>query len=218
MLSQNTIALLGLASTAAAALNPRGVRSLRDLRAEPYVVEVRQAEDSPLSLLAGQGECVSSYFSLATSVPQPPDDLLSFLEAEAYTIEPTDTAALCALTSALPASLSSAVSSYERAGSSWLSQHSSEVFDLASRCADDQAASSISDAFDLALQTLDPCGSSTPATPTGAAENNNNDAAPANSVSTGGVAHPTGVIAGAMAAAGLLGAAIMLGYDLIKLI
>ncbi|KAL7629669.1 hypothetical protein AAE478_001192 [Parahypoxylon ruwenzoriense] len=209
MLSQTTLALLGLASTAAAALSPDAIRNLHNLRAEKVVVEVRQAQTSSAATISGVAdglECTASILSLVTGAPQPPDDLLSFYATAATTIDPSDTSAMCAMTSSMPQSLASVFSSYENAGSSWFSEHSSEIQAIISKCGDNDNVSYLEQAASD-FEAGNGCGAASATTTSSSDASGSNGGS---SVSQGGVARPTGAVAAAVAAAAFLGAAVML--------
>ncbi|KAI6085489.1 hypothetical protein F4821DRAFT_150386 [Hypoxylon rubiginosum] len=179
MRSYNTLALIGLASTALATFSPQALKNLRDLHQEHVVVEVREvAGRAPAT--ADATACASSALSLITDVPLPSDDLVSYLA----TASATD---VCQLSKDIPQSLSAEYSSYDQEASSWLSQHSSEIQAFATSCQDAEDVATINSVISALASNTAGC-----------------------SVSTGIAARPTGVIAGAVAAAGLLGAAVAL--------
>ncbi|KAI0854173.1 hypothetical protein F5Y00DRAFT_256671 [Daldinia vernicosa] len=203
MVSQLTLAFLGLASTAAATYSPLQLRNLHNLRQERIVVEVRQAtsEGPELPTITQSPECISALAPLGSDVPDVPSELLSYMESFAATADTSNPTVLCEATQ-VPQSLSSQYSSYDQAASSWLSKHSSDLQVAATKCGDSdvqvsQAVASIS-AF-----LGEGCG---------AAASSAGDASSAISttVSPGLAARPTGMVAGAMAAAGALGVAVLL--------
>ncbi|XXG95021.1 hypothetical protein Hte_001281 [Hypoxylon texense] len=176
-----SLALLGLASTALATFSPQALRSLRDLRREHVVVEVRQVAARAPQATADATACASSALVLLTDVPVPSGDLLSYLAS----VTATDA---CEISRDVPQSLSSAYSSYDQEASSWLSAHSGEIQQFASSCQDDAEVATVNSLVSaFASNTAAAC-----------------------SVSTGLAARPTGVVAGVVAAAGLLGAAVAL--------
>ncbi|KAI4858827.1 hypothetical protein F4820DRAFT_200545 [Hypoxylon rubiginosum] len=182
MRSHTALALLGLASTALATFSPQALNSLRGLRREHVVVEVREvAAREPQATPDDATACASSALALLTDVPLPESDLLSYL----MTATATDA---CQASRDVPQSLSSAFSSYDAEASSWLSAHSGAVQQFATACQDDAEAATVNSIVSaFASNTAAGC-----------------------SVSTGLAARPTGVVAGVVAAAGLLGAAVAL--------
>ncbi|KAI1382452.1 hypothetical protein F4677DRAFT_401947 [Hypoxylon crocopeplum] len=200
MLAQITLAVLSL-STAAAAWSPP---ALKNIRAEPVVVEVRQAETTGTATeSAGVLECASSALNIITDAPEPPAALQSYIVSFASTADPNDASALCQITKDMPASLTSAYSSYNSAASSWLVQHSSEIDAFGSKCGDAEGAATAQGIFSsLDSYASGVCAGATDASPTAAGASS--------SVSTGLAARPTGMVAGAVAAAGLFGVAAVL--------
>ncbi|KAI1397375.1 hypothetical protein F4819DRAFT_86386 [Hypoxylon fuscum] len=209
MLSQTALTFLGLASTALATYSPEALKSLRDLSQGDVVrVEVRQAQSTATTTeTAGSLECTASALSIITDAPTPPSNLVSYFESFVSTADLSNPSVLCQITQNIPQSVSSDYSSYDQQASSWFSKHSSEIQDLASKCGDNENAASVSqvvsalDAYAGASCTssLGSLGASA----TGAANGGS-------SVSTALAARPTGIIAGAVAAAGFLGAAVAL--------
>lgn len=237
--------LAALAGITAATYNPHQLNGVRSLQERGGGVEgglPRRQDDSSNSAL----ECQASVFAILSDLPTPTPPLVSYLASFAATANPTDPAALCAVTSALPTSLTSAYSSYDRAASSWYSGHSAEVAQLASDCAGAGAggAQALTEAITaLETYTAGGCtgtlpteaagltsliplvnatatngtgagagaGAGTTATPTGpSASGTGSQGGNTSSIAQGAAARPTGVVAGAMAAAGLLGAVAML--------
>ncbi|XDG09970.1 hypothetical protein ABKA04_009585 [Annulohypoxylon sp. FPYF3050] len=189
MVSKNVVAILGLASTALATYSPEALKSLRNLRMEHVVVEVREAQSSS-SDDDVSSSCLSSAEAIITDAPMPNDNLISFFMSFANTADFSNPSALCQLTAAVPSSLSADYSSYDQQASSWLSAKSSSITALASQCADSEGAASISQVVSaLEIYVAEGCTSS---------------------VSKGLAARPTGLVAGAVAAAGVLGAAAVL--------
>ncbi|KAI0889607.1 uncharacterized protein GGS22DRAFT_148716 [Annulohypoxylon maeteangense] len=189
MVSQNVVALLGLASTAAATYRPQALGSLNNLRAERIVIEVREAQtSSPSNALSSA--CASSADALITDVPIPPSSLESYFASFARTANFSDDVSyLCSITASVPASLTAAYSSYDQQASSWFVKHSSDLTAIVSQCGTQEDVNSIAQvvtALDIYLASG--CGTR----------------------STGLAARPTGAIAGAVAAAGVLGAAVVL--------
>ncbi|KAI1445290.1 hypothetical protein F5Y02DRAFT_386644 [Annulohypoxylon stygium] len=193
MVSKNIVATLGLASTALATYSPEALKSLRNLRMEHVVVEVREAQSSSSSSSSDDdvsSACLSSAEAIITDAPTPNDNLISFFMSFANTADFSNPSALCQLTAAVPSSLSADYSSYDQQASSWLSAKSSSITALASQCADSEGAASISQVVSaLEIYVAEGCTSS---------------------VSKGLAARPTGLVAGAVAAAGVLGAAAVL--------
>ncbi|KAF3066527.1 hypothetical protein GL218_09039 [Daldinia childiae] len=191
MVSQVTLAILGLASTAVATYSPLQLRNLHNLRQEHVVVEVRQvsSEEPELPTITQSPECASALEPLGSDVPDVPPELLSYMESFAATADTSNPTILCEATQ-VPQSLSSQYSSYDQAASSWLSKHSSDLQAAATKCGGSDAQ--VSEAVASISAFLgDTCGASTTASP-------------------GLAARPTGMVAGAMAAAGALGVAILL--------
>ncbi|KAI0833960.1 hypothetical protein F5Y06DRAFT_290164 [Hypoxylon sp. FL0890] len=187
-----TVAILGLASSALATYPPQALKNLRDLRVEHVVVEVRQAQssDTPTVTETGlAGECLSSASALTTDAPTPAAALESYFEGFVATANLSNPSILCQLTQSVPQSLSADYSSFDQQASSWFSKHSSEINALTSKCVSGDAAS-----VSQALSTLEAyLGNQCSSTP-----------------SRGIAARPTGMVAGAVAAAGVLGVAAML--------
>ncbi|KAI8958935.1 hypothetical protein F5Y11DRAFT_334619 [Daldinia sp. FL1419] len=205
MVSQVTLAFLGLASTVAATYSPNQLRNYHNLRQERHVVEVRQVESesgsAAIPTITQSPECISALAPLGSDVPDIDSDLLEYMASFAATADTANPTVLCGATS-VPQSLSSQYSSYDKAASSWLSAHSKDLEAAATACSDSdpevsQAVASIS-AF-----LGDSCG----ATTTGAGKDG---AAAETTASPGLAARPTGLVAGAMAAAGALGVAVLL--------
>lgn len=218
-----------LAGTAAAIYSPQQLNRVRSL---DQGVPQRRQDDSSNSAFA----CQASAFSILGDIPTPTPPLLSYLLSFAATANPTDPAALCAATSALPTSLASAYSSYDEAASSWYVGHSGDIAQLASDCASDGVAQSLTQAITaLESYTAGDCTGTAPteaagltslipminATATGATATTTGSSSGAgsqgggsasemSSVPQAGAARPTGVIAGAMAAAGFIGAVAMM--------
>ncbi|KAI0135015.1 hypothetical protein F4814DRAFT_6820 [Daldinia grandis] len=199
MVSQITLAFLGLASTAVATYNPLQLRNLHNLRQEHVVVEVRQATsgEPELPTITQSPECVSALEPLGSDVPDVPAELLSYMASFAATADTSNPTILCEATQ-VPQSLSSQYSSYDQAASSWLSKHSSDLEAAATKCGGGDAQ--VSEAIASISAFLgDSCGASSGA----------GNAGPT-TASPGLAARPTGMVAGAMAAAGALGVAVLL--------
>ncbi|KAI1409043.1 hypothetical protein F5Y13DRAFT_171049 [Hypoxylon sp. FL1857] len=191
MLAQ-TVAILGLASGALATYSPQALKQLRDLRQEHVVVEVRQAQSSGATVTETglSGECTSSAFSLITAAPTPPPALESYFDSFLSTADLTNPSILCQASQDVPQSLSADFSSYDQQASSWLNAHTSQINDLASKCAGDSNAPVVSSAVSV-LEAYISNGCHGTGSP-------------------GLAARPTGMVAGAVAAAGMLGVAVML--------
>ncbi|KAI2776175.1 hypothetical protein F4815DRAFT_364298 [Daldinia loculata] len=205
MVSQVTLAILGLASTAVATYSPLQLRNLHNLRQEHVVVEVRQAtSDEPeLPTITQSPECVSALAPLGSDVPDVPPELLSYMESFAATADTSNPTILCEATQ-VPQSLSSQYSSYDQAASSWLSKHSSDLQAAATKCGGSDAQVSQAVAS-ISAFLGDGCGASSSAGSAGSAGSVGSTTA-----SPGLAARPTGLVAGAMAAAGALGVAVLL--------
>ncbi|KAI1466932.1 uncharacterized protein F4812DRAFT_433250 [Daldinia caldariorum] len=202
MVSQATLAFLGLASTAVATLSPLQLRNLNDLRYERVVVEVRQVSSSfsELPTATQNPECESALQPLGSDVPTVAPELLAYLESFVATADTNNPTILCEATK-VPQSLSSQYSSYDQAASSWLSKHSSDLEVIATKCKNDEDAS-VTEAIESIKGFLaDNCGATS-----GAASG----AAVSSTVSPALAARPTGMVAGAVAAAGALGVAVLL--------
>ncbi|KAK7752769.1 hypothetical protein SLS62_005321 [Diatrype stigma] len=241
-------ALTGMTAATYNAHQLNGVRSLQAGAEGGNSLPRRQdayasVSDSDSASASSALACQESVFAILGDLPTPTPALVSYLLSFAATADPTDPAALCAVTSALPTSLASAYSSYDQAASSWYSGHSAEMAQLASDCAGDVAGAGGAQALTQAITALESytAGDCTGTLPTGAAgltsmipllnatatatATNGSGvgvtAAPTggatppasgtgSSIVQGAAARPTGVIAGAMAAAGLLGVVAML--------
>ncbi|KAI2472370.1 hypothetical protein F4781DRAFT_383432 [Annulohypoxylon bovei var. microspora] len=194
MVSRNIIAVLGLASTAAATYSPQALKNLRDLRAEHVVIEVREAMPQATSTSSSDSDsdtqCASSAEAIITDAPTPPADLESYFVSFAATADLSNPSILCQITAGVPSSLSAEYSSYDQQASSWFSKHSSDIAGLVSKCAGEEDAASVAQVVTaLSAYAADGCSGS---------------------VSKARAARPTGMIAGAVAAAGVLGAAAVL--------
>ncbi|KAI2640795.1 hypothetical protein GGS26DRAFT_177994 [Hypomontagnella submonticulosa] len=217
MVSRTTLALLGLASTAAATYSPEGLKKLHGLRQEHVVVEVRQAQSSDFAIPTGTSpiECTTSLLSIITDIPTPPPKVESYLSQFASTADLTDPAVICEVTK-VPESVSADYSSYDQAASSWFNKHNSEIDALASKCAGDEYVASIDQAVSaLNIYIGNGCsgtlGAPGATTTTGTGSGSTAGASAAStSPSTALAARPTGIVAGAVAAAGVLGAAALL--------
>ncbi|KAI0173348.1 hypothetical protein GGR52DRAFT_382356 [Hypoxylon sp. FL1284] len=175
MRSYSALALLGLASSAVATFSPQVLNNLRSLHEERFVVEVREV--SPRAD-EDASACASSAMALVTEIPLPSDDLLSYLA----TATATDA---CDFSSHIPQSLSSEYSAYDKSASSWISQHTDELSEFATKCGDSGDVSSLNAAISSFTAGAGVCSSPT----------------------SGPAARATGFVAGAVAAAGFLGAA-----------
>ncbi|KAI0148228.1 hypothetical protein F4776DRAFT_305735 [Hypoxylon sp. NC0597] len=192
-----TIAILGLASSALATYPPQALKHVRDLNKVQgrghVVVEVRQAQSSGTDIITQtgvSGECTSSALAIISDAPTPSSALETYFESFVSTADLSNPSILCQVTQGIPQSLSAEYSSFDQQASSWFSKHSSEINDLATKCVDNEDAASVSQVVS-ALEAYLGNGCSGTASP-------------------GLAARPTGMIAGAVAAAGVLGAAVML--------
>ncbi|KAB5555090.1 infection structure specific protein [Coniochaeta sp. 2T2.1] len=116
-----TIGALASLTTAQyhAAIHP-GLVAKRDLAARQ--TDTGGDDDSGLDAATS---CISDLMSIYSSLPTPPPEIFSWEEANTIT-DP------CSIT--IPASLSSAFSSYESEALSWFSEHSAEIEDALSDC------------------------------------------------------------------------------------
>ncbi|KAI0130506.1 hypothetical protein BJ170DRAFT_316981 [Xylariales sp. AK1849] len=199
MMTKSLLAgLAGLASTAAA-FEPRALGSLQDIKPG---VAIRQEGAS----------CTVSAASILSSVPTPSADLSSYIVSYAATA--TDVTQACAVTSNLPSSLQSAFSSYDSQVSSWYSAEKSDIDALVSSCSTDPLAQTISSVTSLLnVYTASGCDALTGATTgttkpttTGTTKSTTTGGIAASTSPSSAGAKPTGVYAGAAAAAGFLGA------------
>ncbi|KAI1870980.1 hypothetical protein JX265_006020 [Neoarthrinium moseri] len=194
------VALVGFASTASAAYDPRALNGIQNLKPG---VAVRQEGTA----------CTASALSIAASIPTPTGELLSLLSSYAATADVTNPTQACEITAAIPSSLSSQYSSYDSAVSSWYDGESSNIADLISKCSSDPLAQTISSAIgDLNAYTASGCSGLT-ATGTQSVQSETGSASSVPSTTTpatAGVPKPTAAIAGAAAAAGFIGAVAML--------
>ena len=235
--------LFALAGSAVASYTPQQLQRARDLEAG---LQARQdVEDF-------EG-CQLSLGSVAAALPTPTGELGSYLTSFYATADPTDPAVFCEITSAMPADLSSAYESYDRAASSWISEYVDVAERLSSVCGGEDTAASALDELVSIIEsyTAEDCRGTFPtdalqldsllpiagATPTGdnvpsetgsgngngndsdnGSGDNQNDSNDSNNSdnsddsddpddpSENGAARSTGVIAGAMALAGVIGA------------
>lgn len=208
-------ALAGLASTVGATYNHAAANQLRDLSAPAHVV-ARQASES------GSADCTQSAVKLIAGLPTPTGELLSYYESASgmpqftETAVPTNLASACsalATQMSVPSSLSAPLSSYESTLLGWYSSHTQDIAGLMSACTADPIFSSAESL--LAQVTKEPACKSllgdasialpTP-TPTGSGEGAAQSSEPAKAAAP----KPTAMVAGAVAAAGFLGAVAML--------
>ncbi|RYO88662.1 hypothetical protein DL766_005920 [Monosporascus sp. MC13-8B] len=223
-------ALLLLAAGTAAAYRPHQLNGVRNLQ-QPGV-QARQT--------GSIADCTSSAFAIISSVPTPNSDLANYFETFVVTADLANPTVFCEITSALPTSLSSAYFSYDEAASSWYSEQSSNIVELASNCAGEAVATSVTEIVSiLESYTAGDCTGSLPPEasdlstmieggalsslvfPTADATVTDAPASPTNtedeagseqttSIEQGAAARPTGVVAGAIAAAGFIGAVAMM--------
>ncbi|KAK7946159.1 uncharacterized protein PG986_010480 [Apiospora aurea] len=212
-------AVAGLASTVGATYNHAAANQLRDLTQPAHVVPRQPAQ-------SGSSDCVESAMKLFTELPQPTGALLSYYESATADITatavPTDLGQVCAMaaTESLPSSLSAPLSSYESTLVGWYSSHTSDIAQLMSVCSAEPIVSSAEQL--LAQITKEPACSSLLASATGAlATPTASGSGSGSSAGAGGAAQTsspsqaaapkaTGLVAGAVAAAGFLGAVAML--------
>ncbi|KAK9420787.1 hypothetical protein SUNI508_00878 [Seiridium unicorne] len=195
------VAVAGLTSTAVATYHPEALRGLQNIKPG---VAVRQ-----------EGvKCTASLVSLAASVPTPSPELSSALQQYVSTAAVTNPTAVCAVTTAFPSSLSSQYSSYDSAVSSWYNKESSDIDALISSCSTESNVQTIASVVSLFSAYDSVCAS---ATSSGASSSTGSATAPtgsgatsSTSSSTAGAPKQTGMVAGAMAAAGFIGAVAML--------
>ncbi|KAI1659680.1 hypothetical protein F4813DRAFT_321889 [Daldinia decipiens] len=207
MVSQITLAILGLASTAVATYSPLQLRNLHNLRQEHVVVEVRQVSSAEpeIPTITQSPECFSALAPLGSDLPSVPLELLSYMESFAATADVSNPTILCEATQ-VPQSLSSLYSSYDQAASSWLSKHSSDLQVAVTKCGGSDAQ--VSEAVaSISAFIGDGCGASSSGASSSAASAGS---AGSTTASQGLAARPTGMVAGAMAAAGALGVAVLL--------
>ncbi|KAK7917605.1 hypothetical protein PG985_011213 [Apiospora marii] len=212
-------ALAGLASTVGATYNHAAANQLRDLTAPAHVV-ARQASES------GSSDCTSSAVMLIAGLPTPTGELLSYYATASDVPQFTETAIPTNLASAcsalgtqmsVPSSLSAPLSSYESTLLGWYSSHTQDIAGLMSACTADPVFSSAESL--LAQVTKEPACKSllgdasialpTP-TPTGSASGSGEGAAQSSEPAKAAAPKPTAMVAGAVAAAGFIGAVAML--------
>ncbi|RYP46340.1 hypothetical protein DL768_007446 [Monosporascus sp. mg162] len=220
-------ALLLLAAGTAAAYRPHQLNAVRNLQ-QPGV----QARQN-----GSIAECTSSAFAIISSAPTPNSDLINYFETFAVTADLANPTVFCEITSALPTSLSSAYFSYDEAASSWYSEQSSNIVELASNCAGEAVATTVTEIVSiLASYTAGDCTGTLPPEastmieggalsslifPTAGATVTDGPASPTDtpnetgsvettSIEQAAAARPTGVVAGAIAAAGFIGAVAMM--------
>jgi len=154
----------------------------------------------PHELIARQtslppSDCLSALLGLATIVPFPPEDIISFAETASIT-DP------CQYATRLPASLTAEWNSYENEISSWYTAHSAEVSSALASC----PASYTS--------TVGPCSNAISVTSSGKGGSTATTAASgssgADSASKNVGPRETGFAAAAIAAAGFLGGLVAL--------
>ncbi|KAI0021068.1 hypothetical protein F4780DRAFT_313787 [Xylariomycetidae sp. FL0641] len=184
---------------------------------------------------SGMGECQDSALSLLGSVPTPSGQLLSYIESYAATatldLAAGDPAALCtASAAAIPPSLSSAYAAYETQAESWFAANADALTSLVSVCSTGAMGAQISAASSAYASAASACLSAT-ATATATASGSGSGGAKPTSTSTAGAGasqtsggagsdvtqvpegaatRPAGLYAAVAAAAGVLGAAILL--------
>ncbi|KAH9903913.1 hypothetical protein F4778DRAFT_72062 [Xylariomycetidae sp. FL2044] len=156
--------------------------ALADFFPAPTAGVVRRQDDP--------SACTSSAMELLTSLPTPTGELLSSL-ATVDTAQLTATTADCSFYSGLPESLKDDFVDYQSSLVDWFKSESSALNAFATSCADDSEVAQFTSAVNqIASVTGDSCA--TTETPNVA------------------IARPTGLVAGAAAAAGFIGAVAML--------
>ncbi|KAK8023642.1 hypothetical protein PG993_011708 [Apiospora rasikravindrae] len=206
-------ALAGLASTVGATYNHAAANQLRDLTQPAHVVPRQPAE-------SGSSDCAESAMKLFNELPQPTGALLSYYESATAaemtgTAVPTNLGQVCAsaASESIPSSLSAPLSSYESTLVGWYSSHTSDIAQLMSVCSADPILSSAESLLDQI--TKEPACSSLLASATGAlasptASGSGAGAAQTSTPAKAAAPKPTAMVAGAVAAAGFLGAVAML--------
>ncbi|CAJ2501409.1 Uu.00g042620.m01.CDS01 [Anthostomella pinea] len=233
MYAQAALAVLGLASTAAATYHPSQLNSLRDLNNKNGLAARQDDSDSSSSATGDDGisdACTTSAYMVLASIPTPTGDLSAYLSSFVATADLSDVtdaaSVLCDVTAGMPTSLSSAYSSYDMAASSWYSSNSADIQSLISSCAGDMGAELTMAVSAVESYTSSGCSGSVAAMTSGLTSSSTGSSKTSGSGSTGGAtatssgastsvetgaaSRPTGLIAGAVAAAGFLGAAVML--------
>ncbi|KAI1338600.1 hypothetical protein F5Y15DRAFT_122330 [Xylariaceae sp. FL0016] len=229
MHQQIAITLFGLASTAVAIYSPEQLNSLRALNSHNIAVRQDQDDtDNDGDDAIETGACISSAQSIIAEVPSVTGALSTYLDNYYSTAVITETAVLCTQTPDVPSSLSSSYSSYDQAASSWYADNSDDIEELATVCATEtgELATQLTIALDYLTAVSAMCASfSATATPTSSmgssktsseseatatSTDSGSDATSSSTPDTAAAVRPTGVIVGAVAAAGILGAAIAL--------
>ncbi|KAH7027347.1 uncharacterized protein B0I36DRAFT_364559 [Microdochium trichocladiopsis] len=200
------LAVAGLASTAAA-LDARNLARIGSMDSD--IVARQDSSD--------MASCAQDVLSILGNIPTATAPLLSYFEAEATALATmTD---LCSIP-AVPATLTSAYSSYQSVILSWYSSDSSQINSVLTACSDLPGLESLAPLVTMGQQAASSCfpGSSSSAsvTKTGGATTSttSSNTAPTTPASTTPPATPAAApraTAGAvMAAAGLIGAAILM--------
>ncbi|KAJ9137768.1 hypothetical protein NKR19_g8101 [Coniochaeta hoffmannii] len=172
--------LLALAATGATAsyhnaIHPGALAAKRDLSARQT-----QTDDDPTATAtdtASGDDCLDGLMSIYSSLPTPPPEILSWEESATFT-DP------CSVS--VPASLSSAFSSYEDEALSWYTQHSSEIFAALSQCPELSSIASGAAGGDAPVCTADAT-----AGPGGAGSGPTTDAEDTTTTTSGGAAATT---------------------------
>jgi hypothetical protein len=182
------------------------------------------------SSTVGDLECTQSYVDILKGAPTPPSELASAITSygsgvaqSASVTDPNPLAYVtdvCSFGSQLPSSLQSDFSSYATQVISYLSVSSSQIDAVITNClaTGQEAAAYTSFVNALATHTGPLCdATSAPnsttsggVSPTSSTAGTTSSAAGTMSVSTDAAARPTGILAGAAAAAGFLGAVALL--------
>ncbi|KAL7627987.1 hypothetical protein AAE478_002183 [Parahypoxylon ruwenzoriense] len=170
---------------------------------------------SDINNIVNGSSCVSSLGSLDKNLPTPANsDLVTFFQTywASHTALETDS---CAIMSALPTSLTSAAASYESQLSSYASAHASVVASVVSACITGFPSSIQSAITSAAAEytgyTVTPCFPAASGTGSGTGTGVQGAAETASTVSpNAALPRPTGVVAGAAAVAGFIGAVALL--------
>lgn len=170
-------------------------------------------------------DCTSAALSILASLPTPTGELFSALSSYVVTADIADPTALCAASQALPASLTSQFTVWEGQVSSWYSSESSQISAVVSSCTSDPIVQTVAFATsELQAYAASGCsglvgaGSTTTSTSTtgGTATatvtkgTSTTGRSTGTAVSTAAATKPTGVLAGACAVAGFLGAVVIM--------
>lgn len=225
MLSNNfIITIYSLVPVAIAISDPKALAGLANIKPG---LALRQYETA---------KCTASVVSIIDSIPTPTKPLADALSGVLATALAQTPSNVCNLTASIPTSLSSALSSYDSAISSWYNKESSDIAELITSCSGASAVKTISAAVSAWSAYTGVCQSgatnstttSSTASPLTTATATNGSSSGINtqvltgtssttssstaSASTAGAPRPTGVEAGVMAAAGIIG--VFAGYGI----